>query len=176
MTMADTAPAPRRRPQRAALVIAAGLFVLAAVIWWDASRLGGVVTYARIGPQTVPYAIALCLAGLGVWTIFEAIRGDFPEREHQEVQPVLWIVGGLLIQLLVLRTVGFSLATGVMFACVAFGFGERRVWLSLPAGILLSAAVWLLFAKGLALTLPEGPPEAALADGITAIFSGGTRP
>jgi putative tricarboxylic transport membrane protein len=176
MTTPEAAPVPRRPPDRAARVIAAGEVVHAAGIWGDPSRLGGIVTYARIGPQTIPYAIALCLAGLGLWTIFEAVRGDFPEREPQEIRPVLWIVGGLLLQLLFIRSVGFTLATGAMFAAVAFGFGERRVWLSLPAGIILSAAVWLLFARGLALSLPQGPLEAALADGLAALLSGGARP
>ena len=50
---------PERRPDRAALIIAAVLLVLAGIVAWDASRIGGVVQYARIGPQTVPYAIAI---------------------------------------------------------------------------------------------------------------------
>lgn len=160
-----------RRPDRAALVIAAILLLLAAVIAWDASRLGGAAQYARIGPQTIPYVVAFCLAGLGLWTIFEAVRGDFPEREHQEVRPVLWIVGGLLVQLLTIRYVGFSIATGILFALVARGFGERRLWLSLPAGIIFSLVVWAIFARGLSLTLPHGPLEDALGSVITSLLS-----
>jgi putative tricarboxylic transport membrane protein len=153
---------PERRPDRAALVIAAVLLVLAGIVAWDASRIGGVVQYARIGPQTVPYAIAICLAGLGLWTIVEALRGDFPEREPQEAMPVLWIVAGLLVQLLTIRFIGFSIATGVLFALVARAFGERRFWISIPFGIVLSIAVWVIFARGLSLTLPHGPLEDAL--------------
>lgn len=153
---------PERRPDRAALVIAAVLLVLAAVVAWDASRIGGVVQYARIGPQTIPFAIAICLAGLGLWTIVEALRGDFPEREPQELRPVLWIVAGLLVQLLTIRYIGFSIATGLLFALVARGFGERRFWISIPFGIVLALAVWFVFARGLSLTLPAGPLENAL--------------
>lgn len=155
-------PSPQRRPDRAALVIAAGLVVLGAIVAWDASRLGAGGAYARIGPQTIPYVIAICLFALGIWTAFEAWRGDFPEREPQEARPILWMVGGLLLQLLLIRIVGFSVATGLLFALVARGFGEKRLWLSLPAGIILSALVWFAFARGLQLTLPAGPPEQAL--------------
>ncbi len=151
-----------RRPDRAALIIAAVLLVLAVVVAWDAGHLGGAARYARIGPQTIPYIIAVCLAALGVWTIVEAIRGDFPAREHQEAMPVLWIVAGLLIQLLTIRTIGFSIATGVLFALVARGFGERRFWISIPFGIVLATLVWVVFARGLSLTLPHGPLEDAL--------------
>ena len=159
---------PERRPDRAALVIAAVLLVLAAIVAWDASRVVGGGQYARIGPQTIPYVIALCLAGLGVWTIFEAIRGDFPEREPQEAMPVLWIVAGLLVQLLTIRFIGFSIATGILFALVARGFGERRFWISVPFGLVLSVVVWVIFARGLSLTLPHGPLEDALARLLTA--------
>ena len=153
---------PERRPDRAALVIAAVLLVLAAVVAWDAGRITGGGAYARIGPQTIPYAIAICLAGLGLWTIIEAWRGDFPEREHQEAMPVLWIVAGLLVQLLTIRFIGFTIATGVLFALVARGFGERRFWISIPFGIVLSLIVWALFARGLSLSLPQGPLEDAI--------------
>lgn len=158
----------RRRPDWAALAIAAALLVLAAVVALDASRLGGAASYARIGPQTVPYVIALCLAGLGIWAAIEAIRGDFPEREPQEARPVLWIVGGLIGQLVLLRIVGFSVATGLLFGCVAYGLGRKPLWIGIPAGILGSLVVWAIFALGLALTLPAGPIEIA----ILAMFRG----
>ena len=154
--------AKERRPDRAALVIAAALLGLSAIIAWDTTRLAAGGAYARVGPQTIPYVIAACLAGLGVWTIFAALRGDFPEREPQEAKPVLWIVGGLVLQLVLIRFTGFSIATGLLFGFVARGFGERRLWLSLPSGILLAAIVWFIFARGLQLSLPAGPPEQAL--------------
>jgi len=170
--VSETTPtnAKERRPDRAALVIAGLLIALAALVAWDASRLGSGGAYARIGPQTIPIAIAIALAGLGIWTIFAALRRDFPEREPQESRPVLWIVGGLALQLALIRFAGFSLATGLMFACVARGFGERRFHISLPAGIILSAVVWMIFARGLSLNLPAGPLENALASGLSQII------
>lgn len=152
----------QRRPDWAALVIAAGLFVLALVIAWDASRLGSGGTYARIGPQTIPYVIALCLGGLAVWTVIAAYRNDFPEREPQELAPVLWIVGGLVAQMALIKFTGFSIATGILFAMTARAFGARRLWFTIPVGILLSGLVWLIFARALSLTLPTGPLELAL--------------
>ena len=136
--------------------------VLAAVIAADASRLAGAASYARIGPQNVPYVIAFCLGGLGVWTIFAAFRGDFPAREPQEFRPVIWIVAGLLIQLALLQRAGFSIATGLLFGCVAYGLGRRPLWIGVPIGILIAFVVWVIFARGLSLSLPGGPLEDAL--------------
>ncbi len=150
----------RRRADGAALVMAAAMFVVAAVLVWDASRLGGAATYARIGPQIAPQVIALCLAGLGVWTVVAAFRRDFPAREPQELRPVLWIVGGLVAQLALLRITGFSIATGVLFGFVAFGLGRRPLWIGIPTGIVIALVIWIFFARGLALNLPAGPLEA----------------
>ena len=169
MTMPTGTNANTRRPDWAALIIAAGLALLAAVVAWDASRLGGGGAYARIGPQTIPYAIAICLGGLAFWTVIEAWRGDFPEREPQEFAPVLWIVGGLVLQLATISIAGFSIATGLLFGFVARGFGARKMWLTIPVGILFASVVWVIFARGLSLTLPRGPLEAALVTVVTGI-------
>ncbi|SFI63491.1 putative tricarboxylic transport membrane protein [Phyllobacterium sp. CL33Tsu] len=147
-----------RRPDRAALVIAAVLAIIAAVIVYStATARGGSAT--RIGPGAFPYAIAACLFVLAIWTAFEAVRGDFPEREEQKVGPIIWIVGGLAAQMLLLHIAGFAIATGLLFAATARGFGRGPLWLTIPIGIVLSFVIWVIFAKGLQLSLPAGPLE-----------------
>nr|WP_310282743.1 tripartite tricarboxylate transporter TctB family protein [Rhizobium rosettiformans] len=149
----------RSRPDWAALAIAIVLFAIAALIFYDVARLQGGNVYSGLGPATVPKGIAIGLIVLGVWTVFAAMRRDFPEREYQELPPVLFIVGGLAAQMLLLKTAGFSLATGVLFALTAAGFGKKKFWISLPAGIALSFVVWIIFARFLQLSLPAGPLE-----------------
>lgn len=148
-----------RRPDWAALVIAAVLVGMAVVIFYDVARLQGGNAYSGIGPATVPKGIAIGLVGLAIWTVFAALRRDFPEREHQELPPILFIVAGLAAQMLLLKTAGFSIATGILFAMTAAGFGKRKFWISLPAGIALSFLVWIVFARFLQLSLPAGPLE-----------------
>ena len=163
----------RRRPDWAALAIALGLLALSAVLAWDASRLGSGGAYARIGPQTIPYAIAIGLAGLAAWTAIEAWRGDFPDREKQDKLPVLWIVGGLLAQMILIKFVGFSIATGVLFAMTARGFGRVSLPIALVSGILISALVWLVFARLLQLSLPAGPPERLMVEAVNLVSGRG---
>jgi putative tricarboxylic transport membrane protein len=148
-----------RRPDWAALVIALVLVVMAGVIFYDVARLQGGNLYSGIGPATVPKGIAIGLIGLAIWTVLAALRRDFPEREHQEIPPVLFIVAGLAAQMLLLKSAGFSIATGILFAMTAAGFGKRKFWISLPAGIVLSFVVWIIFARFLQLSLPAGPLE-----------------
>jgi putative tricarboxylic transport membrane protein len=148
-----------RRPDVAALLLGLALLALAALVAWDASRLGGGATYAQVGPKSFPYVIAGGLALLSVWTLVAAWLGDLPARQPDEVAPILWIVGGLLAQIALLTVAGFSIATGVMFGLVARGFGERRLWITIPAGILVSLVLFFVFSRGLQLTLPGGPLE-----------------
>ena len=148
-----------RRPDRAALVIAVLLVLAGLAIAASTAAMGGVAGYSPVGPKTFPHVIAVGLVGLGVLTAIEAWRGDFPEREQQALGPMAWIVGGLAAQMLTMKTVGFSIATGMLFAAAARGFGRGPLWFTVPAGIVFSFIVWFIFAKGLQLSLPAGPLE-----------------
>jgi putative tricarboxylic transport membrane protein len=159
MTSENSSSKSSRRPDWAALAVAPVLVAIAAVIFFDVNRLEGGGGYSGIGPATVPEVIAFCLVGLAIWTVFEAFRGDFPEREHQEISPIIWIVGGLAAQMLLLNSAGFSIATGVLFAMTAAGFGKRKLWFSIPVGVALAFVVWIAFARLLQLSLPAGPLE-----------------
>lgn len=149
----------QRRPDRAALVIAAILVVAGIAIAYSTSQTGGVAGYSPVGPKTFPYIIAAGLFGLGVLTAIEGWRGDFPERDRQALAPMAWIIGGLAIQMLTMKTVGFSIATGLLFAATARGFGKGPLLFTVPIGIVFSFIVWFIFAKGLQLSLPAGPFE-----------------
>ena len=149
----------KRRPDRAAFVIAVVLALAGIVMAWSTVLATEAAGYTAVGPKTVPYIVAACLFGLGIWTALEAWRGDFPEREEQNINPILWLIGGLTVQLLAIKTVGFSIGAGLMFAAAAKAFGLGPFTKTLPIGIVFSFAIWFIFALGLQLTLPEGPVE-----------------
>lgn len=145
-----------RRPDKAALVIAAILAAVAIGMAISTMHHGGTTGYSPVGPKTVPYVIAIVLAVLSVGTAIAAIRGEFPEREPINWPPVVWLIGGLIIQMLTMRTVGFSIATGLLFACTARGFGKGNFLFTIPIGIAFAFVVWFIFNKGLQLSLPAG--------------------
>lgn len=147
------------RPDRAGFVIAILLAVLAAVIFYDTRSMKVTAAYARVGPTTFPYVIAAGLAVLAVGTALSAWRGGFPAREPERLGPILWIVGGLVLQLLLLKPAGFSIATGLLFAFTARGFGRGPLWLTIPIGIVFALVVWVIFSRLLMLSLPAGPLE-----------------
>lgn len=150
---------PPRRRDLAALILALGLALVGGVMLWDSARLADLGGYSGVGPASVPRVVAVGLLGLALWTVVEALRGDFPERPAQNAAPVVWIIAGLAAQLVLLNVAGFSIATGLLFALTARAFGKRNLALTIPIGILLSFAVWVVFSQILMLHLPAGPLE-----------------
>ena len=118
-----------------------------------AEILGGVILIV------IGVLIAACLFILAICTAFVAWRGGFPAREEQNLPPMLWITGGFAAQMLLLDTFGFSIATGLLFGATAKGFGRGPLWFTIPLGMVLALAIWIVFAKGLQLSLPAGPIE-----------------
>ena len=157
--MSSGEPNLSRRPDGAALVIAAILAAIAAVIIWQTSQMRVPPIQARVGPTVFPYIIAGALILLSIGTVVSAIRRGFPERSDDNYVPILWIIGGLVAQLLLLSTLGFSIATGILFAFTAKAFGRGPLWQTIPIGAVFAFLVWVAFAKGLQLSLPAGPLE-----------------
>jgi putative tricarboxylic transport membrane protein len=156
---ADSKETARSGPDRAVLVIAVVLALAGAAIGWATYYMEESAGYSPVGPRTVPFILAGALVVLGIFTAIAGIRRDFPKREKQDIPPMLWLIGGLALQLLTMKTIGFSLATGLLFAAAARGFGKGPLWLTIPIGIVFSFVIWFIFAKGLKLTLPAGPLE-----------------
>ncbi|ODT47674.1 tripartite tricarboxylate transporter TctB family protein [Devosia sp. 63-57] len=163
--MTTGSSSPQRRPDGAALVIAAILAGIAIVIFWQTSLMRVPPVQQRVGPTVFPYIVASGLLLLAVGTVFSAFRNGFPERSKDDYGPIFWVVGGLVGQILLLSTAGFSIATGVLFACTAKAFGRGPLWQTIPIGAVFAFVVWFIFAKGLQLSLPMGVLERLLTTG-----------
>jgi putative tricarboxylic transport membrane protein len=150
---------PERRPQGAAFVIAAGLAGLAAMILWDAAGLKQDGGYSGVGPADVPKLIAYALLALAVLTVVSGLKGDLPRPARQAPAPVLWILGGLGLQLVLLHIVGFVISGALLFGMTARGFGQRPLWKALAVGLVLALVIYGVFDRLLQLNLPAGPLE-----------------
>ena len=154
--------APANRSDTAGLIIAGVLLLIALVIFWDTAALQLAPTYG-LGPKAMPYVVATGLAVLAIGNALLAWRGDFPEREPFVARPIVLILGGLAALIAIIGIGGgFIVATAVLFAATATAFGRRAVLFDLAIGLVLGVAVYLLFDKLLALSLPAGPLERLL--------------
>lgn len=150
---------PERRPRGAAFVIAAGLAGLAVMLLVDAAGLRQDGGYAGVGPADVPRIVAYGLLVLAGLTVLAGLKGDLPQPPRQAPAPVLWILGGLGLQLVLLHVVGFVLSGALLFGMTARAFGQRPLWKNVAVGLVLALVIYGIFDRLLRLNLPGGPLE-----------------
>ncbi|WP_375789726.1 tripartite tricarboxylate transporter TctB family protein [Bradyrhizobium sp. Pha-3] len=153
---------PARRVDRAGVVIAAALAVLAAVLVWDASKLPATTMYG-MGPEAMPIVIAIGLVILAIGNLIDALRGNLPPRESLDPKPVWLIIGGLALLIAVIGLGGgFILATSALFVTTSAAFGRRAVAADTAIALAITTLIYLAFDRLLTLSLPAGPLERLL--------------
>lgn len=163
--MSGSNPGTGRSPSGAAFIIAVALAALGALLIREAGQLPDKGGYSGVGPDGMPWLVGWALVVLAGWTAIDALKNRFDAVPKIEIFPVLCILGGLALQLALLKPLGFSIASGLLFACTTFAFGKRTLWLTLPIGIVFAFAVYAVFDRVLQLNLPAGPLETLIFGG-----------
>jgi putative tricarboxylic transport membrane protein len=148
---------------RPALVVALLLLAAAAIVAFDASRQTITSNYG-VGPTAMPYVVCAGLTVLGLAHFIVAFRDGLPKPEEADGKALLWIIGGLvgLVACIALGG-GFIIATAIIFACTARGFGRDALIVDIVIGAVLGTIIYVVFLKLLTLSLPAGPLEALLS-------------
>ncbi len=153
---------PARRVDRAGIVIAALLALLAAVLVWDARGLQSTAMYG-MGPEAMPVVVASGLALLAIGNFVDALRGSLPARESADPVPVVLILVGLALLIAIIGFGGgFILATSALFVTTSAAFGRRAIVVDCVIAIVMSTLIYLAFDRLLTLSLPTGPLERLL--------------
>ncbi len=151
---------------RSELGVAAGLGVVAIVVAVDTANIRHTaVSSGVMGPQVMPAIIATGLALCAIALAVTVLRGGHGEQEEGEDidlsqgahWPTLLGLGGLiLLTALLLETLGFVVASALLFFGSSLLLGSRRYVLSLLIGIALAVATFYGFVLGLGIPLPAG--------------------
>ena len=141
-----------------ALVIAVGA--------WDIPSEAG---YAGVGPDFLPWVVALVLAGCALVLLHQVRSGGFRNMapptgsETGHVAGFVWVSAGLVLNALLLTTLGFILSCSLCFVLAVQGLrsaegrsARSTAGLALDAltGFLIAAPVYWMFTKLLAINLP----------------------
>jgi putative tricarboxylic transport membrane protein len=130
------------------------LALLAAVIAWHSWGFRVGFAADPLGPRAVPLLCA-GLLGLGASILFARPGSDaaWPPA-HGLVRAGLGM-GVFILFALTLEPLGFVVATVGAVTGLALLFQGRFIW-SLATGVVVTAALWLLFSVALRLPLPGG--------------------
>lgn len=149
--------------------VGAGVGVVGAVMAYGASFIPSDAGYAGVGPNALPWLVAVVLMVCGGWLVWEARSGGYRELEapsgaaRGDWPAVAWVVAGVVANASLITTLGFILSCALCFALAVRGLriaeGKsggpvKRGLLDLATGICIAAPVFWLFTKLLSINLP----------------------
>lgn len=124
--------------------------------------------YAGIGPNFLPWVVALALVLCGGFMVGEARSGGFRNMDESlgAEQPFwpgfVWMSAGLLANAALITTIGFILSCTLTFVLAARGLrlaagqsaGTGSWLMDCVTGLLIAAPVYWMFTQFLAINLP----------------------
>lgn len=149
--------------------IGAGTLAVGVLLAVGAISIRSEAGYSGVGPNFLPWLVAVMLVACGAFLIWEARSGGFRAMEepsgeaHGHWPGFVWVSVGILANALLITTIGFILSCAVCFVLAVRGFksSEARLDLSPKAwlvdaaiGIAIAAPVYWMFTQLLAIHLP----------------------
>jgi putative tricarboxylic transport membrane protein len=109
--------------------LAVGLAVLgfALVVAYEVTEIPTPAVYAKVGPRAIPWLVAGLLGVLGALLTWQAFTGGWAhEEEHGEFdyRSLGWLGLGLALNIGLIETAGFIIASTLMFITTARAFGS----------------------------------------------------
>lgn len=156
--------AKRSRVQLGELLVSAGLLTLGAYVLHQVQSITQTASYEQIGPRLFPLVVGAALVIFSLVLTWQALAGgwrNMPEGQEEHKTPD-WVSFGLIgaalvLQMVLMKAVGFVLASTLLFVLVARGFGSKRWKRDLAIGAAVSIAAFVLFTAALDLSLPASP-------------------
>ncbi|HEX5991082.1 MAG TPA: tripartite tricarboxylate transporter TctB family protein [Thermomicrobiales bacterium] len=157
---------PSKRVDIGETLLALAAVVLGILILWQATLIRLTPAYSKVGPRVIPYIVGAGLVIAGVWLAYEALTGraSSAATESEDADPTLptdWGTVGLLalalvVYLVLIERAGFIIASATLFVMAAFAMGSRRLARDIAIGVILASVLYLVFNRGLGLSLPAG--------------------
>lgn len=158
--MGESLVTPRSGVAIGELCIALGMVALAAVMVWQVFEIPVSPLYAKVGPTVMPFFAALGLGFLGLLLLASAVRGGWQTEEEREARPdwhaLAWIIAGLILNVLLIGPAGFTLASVILYVCVARGFGSHNTPRDAGFGLTFALIAYFGFAKTLGINIGAG--------------------
>jgi putative tricarboxylic transport membrane protein len=155
-------------PVREQTLVGAGVLVVAALLAAGATQITSEAGYSGIGPNFLPWLVAVVLGVCGAWIVYEARTGGFRDAEepsgaeHGDWVAFAWVSAGLIANALLINHAGFVFSCGLCFVLAARGLrisegrttAPRTLATDAAMGLAIAAPVFWMFTKLLSINLP----------------------
>jgi putative tricarboxylic transport membrane protein len=149
--------------------VGAGVLLIGLALAGGALSIPSAVGYGGVGPNFLPWVVAISLVGCGLMIVREALTGGFRAMdaptgaEHAYWPAFAWVSAGLLANAALITTIGFILSCTLCYVLAVQGLKRasgqdamrpRSLALDLFTGAAISAPVFWTFTQFLAINLP----------------------
>jgi hypothetical protein len=107
-----------------------------------------------MGPGYFPTIISILIIGLGLIVAFRALVVDGPPIEAIRLRPVLFLLGSLLVFALSINVMGVVISAILLVLVSAYARRDVNLVEAIVFGVLITAAILVLFVYGLGQPLP----------------------
>lgn len=150
-------------------LVGAGALVLGVLLAFGAAKISADAGYSGVGPNFLPWLVAVAMILCGVFLLREALTGGFREveepsgAERADWIGFAWVSAGVLVNAALITRIGFILSCTLCFMLAVRGFKHAEGRPSLAPQVLakdfligfaISAPVYWMFTKLLAINLP----------------------
>lgn len=150
-------------------LIGLALLILGGLMAWGAVSIPSTAGYAGVGPNFLPWLVAVVLllcAGLLLW---EARTGGYRQMEEPsgaergDWPALAWVSAGVIANAALITWIGFILSCTLCFALAVRGLrssegrpagSASHTATDLLTGVLIAAPVYWMFTKVLSINLP----------------------
>ncbi|MBL3685540.1 tripartite tricarboxylate transporter TctB family protein [Leucobacter zeae] len=137
------------------MTVFAVLLALAALREWRAA--GAAAAALEAGPLTADEIRLIRSEGDGDGDAAADPGSPDPGRRvGVDWRSLAWVVGSFLVFALTLKYLGWIIGAGLLFWCIARGFGAKRPVFSLIVGLTISSLTYIAFDMALGMSLPSG--------------------
>lgn len=144
------------------ILIGIGALALAGVIVWQ-TLLIPESAYAKVGPRVFGYIAAAGMGLTALIMIWQGWTGGWQPDDEKSVpldwSALQWMALGLFANVGFIGTMGFTLASMIMFVCIAAAFGSKHPLRDAALGFALALAAYFGFAKALGVNIGSGVIE-----------------
>lgn len=157
------------KPATPQTLLGVGTLTLGALLAAGATQISAEAGYAGVGPNFLPWLVAVALMLCGGFLVWEARSGGFREMEEPSGaasgcwRGFAWVSAGILANAALITTLGFILSCALCFVLAVRGFKASqgrpdrspKAWLvDALIGIAIAAPVYWMFTQLLAISLP----------------------
>ena len=150
-------------------LVGAGALLLGAVLAVGAAQTRSEAGYSGVGPNFLPWVVALVLMLCGAGLLLQSLRGGFRDMDAPSGADsghwigFAWVSVGLLANAALITSIGFILSCTLCFVLAVRGFKSaegradftlRGIAVDALIGFAIAAPVYWMFSQLLAINLP----------------------